>query len=92
MAQSDGNGICGIVRLWHFLQMQKPFGHILHLMLGSIAIAHHCLLDLHWLVGKYGYACLPDGKEDHTAALSNTDAGGHILTEKQFFNGNGFWL
>ena len=51
-----------------------------------IAVSHDSLLDLHGLVLKNGQSRLPDGQQDHTTALSDTDAGGDVLTEKQLFN------
>ena len=55
-------------------------------MLGGVAVANHCLLDLHRLIGSNLQTCLPDGKENHATALGDPNAGGYILTEKQFFN------
>ena len=88
MAQGDGDGIGGIVRFRHGLQMQEPFGHILHLMLRCIAVAHNGLLDLHGLVLKEGDTSLPDGQQDHPPALGHIDAGGNVLAEEQLFDGN----
>ena len=90
MAQSDGDGIGGIVGLGHGGKMQKPLGHVLHLMLGGIAVTYHSLLDLHGLVFKDGDARLPNGKQYHTTALRHIDTGGNVLSEKQFFDGNCF--
>ena len=87
MAQSDSDGICRIVRLGHGLQIQQSAGHILHLMLGGVAVAHDSLLDLHGLILMYGDSGLTDSKEDHPPGLSDPNTGGNILTEKQLFNG-----
>ena len=88
MAEGDGDGIGGIVRLGHLLQMQKPPGHILHLVLGGVAVAHNRLLHLHGLIGIYLQPRLADGQQDHATALGNANAGGHILPKKQLFDGN----
>ena len=88
MAQCDGDGVGGIVGLWHLVKMQQPLGHIHHLMLGSIAIAHQRLLDLHWLIGIDLQARLLDSQQHHTSGLGNSNAGGNVLTEKQFFDGH----
>ena len=52
MAQSQSDGIGGVVRLGHFLKTQKPLGHIHHLMLGGIAVAHDGLLHLGGFIGE----------------------------------------
>ena len=57
-------------------------------MLGGIAVANYRLLDLHRLVLGNFQAGLPHSQKDHTPALGNTNAGSHILTEEQLFNGN----
>ena len=92
MAEGDGNGIGGIVGLGHLLQVEQPTGHILHLVLGGIAVANHRLLHLHGLIGINRQTCLADGQQNHTTALGNTNACGHVLTEKQLFNGHGIGL
>ena len=68
--------------------MEQPLGHILHLVLGGVAVAHQGLLDLHGLVGIDLQPSLPDGKQNHTPALGHTDAGGDILAEEQLFDGH----
>ena len=68
--------------------MENAFRHIHHLMLGGIAVAHHGLLDLHGLVFKNGYIGLLDGQQDDTSGLGHLDAGGHVVAEKQLFNGH----
>ena len=88
MAQGDGDGVGGIVGFWHLGKAQNPLGHIHHLMLGGITVAHHRLLDLHRLVLGNLQACLADRQQNHTPALGNTDASGDILTEEQLFDGH----
>ena len=72
--------------------MQQTAGHILDLMLGGVAVAHHGLLDLHGFVLVDGDTGLLDGKQNDTAALGDADAGGDVLTEEQLFNGHCFGL
>ena len=88
MAQSDGDGISRIVRLWHFLQMQQPLCHILHLVLGGIAVTYYRLLDLGGLISIYLKTGLPHSKKDHTPCLGNTNTGGDILSKEQLFDGH----
>ena len=92
MAQCDCDGVRRIVGHGHLQEIQNPAGHVLHLMLGGVAVAHHRLLDLHGLLGIDGQPRLPDGQQDHPPALGDADAGGDILTEKQFFDGHGIGL
>ena len=86
MTQGDGDRIGGIIGFGGTLQTEQPLGHIHDLMLGGVAVAHHCLLDLHGFVGINLQPCLTDGKENDPPTLGDPDAGGDILTEKQLFN------
>ena len=88
MTQSNGNGVRRVIRLGHRGQTQQPPGHILNLVLGGVSIAHHCLLDLHGLIFRQGQPRLLDAQQDHPPALGHIDAGGHVLSEKQFLNGH----
>ena len=92
MAQGNGDGIRRVIGLRHGGQVQQPFGHILDLVLGGISVTNHGLLDLHGLVFKDRQPGLPDGQQNHTAALGNIDAGGDVLTEEQLFNSHHFRL
>ena len=88
MAQGDGDGICRVIGLGHGLQMQNSLGHVLHLVLGGVTIAHQGLFDLGGIVGSDFQSGLTNGKQDHTAALGYADTGGDILAEKQLFDGH----
>ena len=92
VAQGDGDGVGGVIGLGHGLQMQQPPGHVLDLMLGGVAIAHHGLLDLHGLILKNRHPGLPDGQKNNAPALGHVDAGGDVMSEKQLLNGHGFRL
>ena len=51
MAQGQGDGVGSIVGFGHLLQTQKTLGHIHHLMLGGVAVAHNGLLHLGGFIG-----------------------------------------
>ena len=88
MTQGNCNCISGVVGFWGGVQVEDALGHVLDLMLGSVAVADDGLLHLHGLVLVDGHIRLPQRQQDHTPALGNTNTGSHILTEKQFLNGH----
>ena len=88
MAQGNAHRVRRVVGLGNGGQLQKPLGHILNLMLGGVAVAHHRLLDLHGLVLKNRHSRLPDSQQNHAPALSHVDARSHIVAEKQLFDGH----
>lgn len=70
MAVADGNGqgIGGIVRLGDLLQPQHDAGHLHHLLFDRLAVSHHQLLDLHGGVLVGGNAFFPGSQQDHPTA------------------------
>ena len=89
MAQGDGDGVGGVIGLGQLVQPEQALCHVHDLTLGGVAVAHHRLLDLGGLVGGDLQPRLADGQQNHPPALGHADAGGDVLTEKEFLNGHG---
>ena len=92
VADGDGQSIGGVVRLWHRGHAQHAAGHLHHLELFRLAVAHHGLLHLGGGVLRRGVALLGAGAQDHTPGLGHLDAGGDVVVEKQFLDGHGVRL
>ena len=86
MADSQCQGVSGIVGPWDLLHIEKPLGHQHHLALVRAPVARHRLLDLHGGILKYRHPQLFRRQEDHPTAMGHGDAGGNILTEEKLLH------
>ena len=88
MADGDGQRVRRIVGPRHGIQLQQAPRHVHDLFFLGQTVAHHRLLYLHGRVLVDGDAHLLRRAEDDAAPVGHGDAGGDVLAEKQFLEGD----
>ncbi len=90
MTDCHGQGISGIAA-GRAAEFEQHLNHLPHLLLVSVAIAGHGLLDLPGRIAMHGQT-LPHGR-DHCRAPRLTEFKGraHITGDKQLFHSGNLW-
>ena len=89
MADGDGEGVCGIRRMWWFRQAEQPGHHELHLLLLRQPVPNDAGLDLQRSVFGHGNTRRGRRQKRHAAHLTQFDRGLGIHAVEDFLNGDG---
>ena len=88
MAQGQGQGVRGVVGPGDGFQVQQAAGHVHHLALFCLAVAHHRHLHLGGGVLVERDPALFRRVQQHAAGVGHGDAGGQVRVEEQLLDGD----
>ena len=88
MAQGQGQGVRGVVGPGDGFQVQQAAGHVHHLALFRLAVAHHRHLHLGGGVLVERDPALFRRVQQHAAGVGHGDAGGQVRVEEQLLDGD----
>lgn len=87
-----GERVSSVIRLRDARQTKQQLHHALHLLLISLSVARHRLLDLQRRVFRDGQPRLVEREQHHAARLPHAHRGARVRGEEQRLDRGSVWL